>query len=467
MAATFDRTGADRLRRMTPAPLPASLPRGRTPRGGRGSVAIPPHTYWRGAGMVTLVMFAVIAVRVAELAPGLAALKPALTGGLMGFVLIWHRSGRRVTAQVLGDRGVRAAILYFGIAALSTPFALWKRPAFDALQGLAFAVLLLMAFLMIAPQPREYERMRRRMYIIVAIFGVLVSRQGLVEEGTRLSTAGSLDPNDLAAVMAAMIPLAFASLLRGRQVERLLGAVAGSAMLYVIAQTGSRGGVVALTVGLLVMLAAMDARRTVLGLAAMLVGALAMWRLGPQTFRDRVASLTSLESDYNMTTDDGRLAIWGRGLGYLKDHPILGVGPNNMSQAEGRRFEELGIKAVWRAAHNAYLQAFVELGIFGGMVFLYMIGLALRRSAAVWKHGVEWGIRPATTSRPEVLASLLTFCTAAVFLSHAYSYMLFALLGFAALAFRTFRVAPAPCHQSGRLGTTTPFTSLPGSLGTR
>jgi len=408
-------------------------------------------------------MFAVIAVRMAELAPGLAVLKPAFTGGLMAFLLIWYRSGSRVTAQVLRDRGVRAAILYFGIAALSTPFALWKRPAFDSLQGIAFAVLLLMAFVTVAPQPREYERVRRGMFLVVAIFGILVSRQGMVEEGTRLSTSGSLDPNDLAAVMAAMVPLALASILRGRRAERLVGTLAAATMLYVIAQTGSRGGVVALVVGVLTLLAALDARRTALGLVVMLVGALVMWRLGPQTFRDRVASLASLDADYNTTTEDGRLAIWGRGLGYLKDHPVLGVGPNNMSQAEGRRLQELGERGVWRAAHNAYLQAFVELGFPGGLMFLYMIGLGLRRSAAIWRNRSRgWG--RAGANRPEVAASLLALCTAAVFLSHAYSYMLFALLGFAALAFRTFAAAPVAGPPPGWTGFEGLPTSGPGSF---
>lgn len=422
---------------MTPAHTRAPVALGRTPAGSRSKVGFRAPTYWHGAAATTLVMFAVIAVRVAELAPGLAALKPALSGGLMGFLLIWYRSGRRVMAQVLRDRGVRAAILYFAIAALSTPFALWKRPAFDALQGLAFAVLLMMAFVMIAPQPRKYERVRKGMFVIAALFGILVAAQGYVKEGTRLTTAGSLDPNDLAAVMAAMMPLALASVLRGRRSERLIGGLAGAALLYIIAQTSSRGGVVALAVGVLALLAAMDARRTLLGLVAIVVGAVAMWRLGPQTFRDRVGSLGSLESDYNTNTEDGRLAIWGRGLGYLKDHPVLGVGPNNMSQAEGEHFEALGIRAVWRAAHNAYLQAFVELGIPGGMVFVYMVSLALRRAAAIWRRG-GGGRGPLPTGRPEVLAALLAYCTAAVFLSHAYSYTLFALLGFTSLAFRTF-----------------------------
>lgn len=450
---------------MTPAPAGAAISRrASVVSRGNGGARLP--SYWRGAATTVLVMFAVIAVRVAELAPGLAVLKPALTGGLMGFLLIWYRSGRGVMAQVSRDKSVRAAILYFGIAMVSTPFALWKRPAFDALQGLAFAVILLMAFIMIAPQPREYERVRRGMFTIVALFGVLVSRQGLVEEGTRLSTAGSLDPNDLAAIMAAMAPLALASVLRGSGRERLLGAVAGATLLYVIAQTGSRGGVVALAVGVLTLLAAMDARRTSLGLVAMLLGALAMWRLGPQTFRDRVASLTSLDSDYNTTTEDGRLAIWGRGLGYLKDHPILGVGPNNMSQAEGLRLEELGERGVWRAAHNAYLQAFVELGIPGGMVFFYMIILALRRAAAIWRRGNRGRGRMAT-NRPEVLASLLALCTAAVFLSHAYSYMLFALMGFAAFAARAVGALPAAAVPPAWPGQRVPLASGPEALDAR
>lgn len=96
-------------------------------------------------------------------------------------------------------------------------------------------------------------------------------------------------------------------------------------------------------------------------------------------------------------------------------------------------------------------------------MFLYMIGLGLRRSAAIWRNRSRgWG--RAGANRPEVAASLLALCTAAVFLSHAYSYMLFALLGFAALAFRTFAAAPVAGPPPGWTGFEGLPTSGPGSF---
>jgi O-antigen ligase len=413
-------------------------------------VAAPSLRYWRGAVMITLALYAVVAVRIAEVVPGAAALKPALTLGFLGSILLWSYTSKRVSKDALHDRGMQAAIAYLCIAVLSTPFAYWQLRSFYTVQGLVFALLTMFAYLTVSPNPRDYDRVRRGMFVIAAIFGVLVARQGHVVEGTRLSTTGTLDANDLAANTALMVPLAFASVVRGRGLERVLGLVGGAVLLYVIAQTGSRGGFVALVIGVLVFVMALDARRTMLGVAAVVLGAVAMWRLGPQTFRDRMATLTSVESDYNTTTEGGRLAIWGRALGYVADRPILGVGPNNMQEAEGRRLRRLGITGHWWPAHNAYIQAFVEVGIVGGVVFLWMIGIAVRRAVPLWRGGGR------ANRRPEVLASLLAYCGAIVFLSHAFSYMLFAVFGFTALAWRTFG------RQSSAGAPAIPAPAVPG-----
>lgn len=434
---------------MTPARPAAVQPYRREPPPPSQPAAMPrPLRYWRGAVTTTLVLFAIIAVRFAEVWAPLAAFKPALTGGIVCSVLLWYRSGARVVNAALRDRQMRLAGAYFCVAILSTPFAYWPRQAYMTVQGLVFALLGMFAFLCVAPHPREYDRLRRGMYVIAAIFGVLVARQGHVVEGTRLSTSGTLDANDLAANTALMVPLAFASILRGRGFERWLGLGCGAILLYIIAQTGSRGGFVALVIGVLAFVAALDARRTMIGIVAAVIATVGMWRLGPQTFRDRIASLTSVESDYNTTTEGGRIAIWGRALGYVADRPILGVGPNNMAEAEGRRLTSMGLRGHWFPAHNAYLQAFVELGIVGGIVFLLMIGVAIKRAASIWRGGA---LGQAIGGRPEVLASLLAYCGAIVFLSHAFSYMLFAMLGFTAFAWRTFaptrgaeKPAPAP-----------------------
>ena len=41
------------------------------------------------------------------------------------------------------------------------------------------------------------------------------------------------------------------------------------------------------------------------------------------------------DSDYNHTSETGRMQIWSRGIGYMLANPLLGVGPGNFPSAEG------------------------------------------------------------------------------------------------------------------------------------
>src|SRR2546426_7538451 len=38
----------------------------------------------------------------------------------------------------------------------------------------------------------------------------------------------------------------------------------------------------------------------------------------------------------NFTEESGRIEVWRRGVGYMLQSPILGVGPDNFQTAEGR-----------------------------------------------------------------------------------------------------------------------------------
>src|SRR6267378_2366542 len=65
------------------------------------------------------------------------------------------------------------------------------------------------------------------------------------------------------------------------------------------------------------------------------------------------------QQDYNLTSDAGRLKVWKRGLGYMTDHPIVGVGGDNFGIAEGTisplaRRAERGLGVHWGAAHNTF-----------------------------------------------------------------------------------------------------------------
>ena len=141
------------------------------------------------------------------------------------------------------------------------------------------------------------------------------------------------------------------------------------------------------------------------------------------------------DADYNRNAESGRMQIWRRGVGYMLQHPILGVGPNNFQTAEGTlspfaQRQQFGVGVRWNAAHNSFVQAGAELGLPGLVLFLAVIATAfrsLRRSgrragAAVLTDGRQRELTQALT------ASLIGFTVGAFFLSLAYSEMLYTLV---------------------------------------
>jgi O-antigen ligase len=144
-------------------------------------------------------------------------------------------------------------------------------------------------------------------------------------------------------------------------------------------------------------------------------------------------SITNLEDDYNTTAETGRKAVWRRGRGYIREKPLLGVGLGNFPIAEGQALEAANSRGKWSAAHNAYVQAFAELGLPGGTLLILII-VSGSVVGVRFARGVRFGDEIVT--RPEYIASVASYSVSAIFLSHAYFSPYFALVGLIALADR-------------------------------
>ncbi len=67
-----------------------------------------------------------------------------------------------------------------------------------------------------------------------------------------------------------------------------------------------------------------------------------------------------------------RWELWRVALGMIRDHPFLGVGPDNFRVTYG---SVIGVADADRSyhTHNLYLEVFVSVGIAGGLVFLWLL----------------------------------------------------------------------------------------------
>jgi len=404
-----------------------------------------PARYWSGAPWLVLLLVSVVAVRVHELIPALAPLRPAILTALVSSGLLLLHSGERLMDILAGDQMFRLMLAYFAWAVVTAPFALWPGHAASAYGIFIPTLMMVGAFAFCAPTFRNVDRVQAAIVGAAGALAFQLLAQGRMNGG-RLTSIGAFDSNDIAALLAFIFPLALGLAIRTRGPVQLIGIVTAPAALATIAATASRGGMIALVVASAVYAAGLRGTRRTVFIAFLVLGGITLAMAAPPQFRERMATLGSLGEDYNLSEHDGRMAVWRRGLGYLWTDPVMGVGFDNFYFAEGRSLAAAGRTGKWSAAHNAYLQVFVDLGIVGGVVYMTMLIGAVRRAIRQTGSTLRESCR-----RPELLAAIVAFCTSALFLSHAYSWPLFGLLGLIYFADRA-RIAntgePEPLKSS-------------------
>jgi O-antigen ligase len=407
---------------------------------------------------IAIVLLGLFAARITELVPAIAPLRPTLVVALAGSAWVLAHSAARKAADALSSPVLRAMIVYGTWAVLAAPFAIWPKHALlSAVPIFAPAILLCLILLLTAPTSRNLDLITFGFVcaVLVQMLGTMAT--GIIYRGGRLSGTDSLDPNDLASLAALTIPFAVAHARRGRGIVRLVALATVIIGVSVLMKTGSRGGTIAFAVCALVYVAGQPGYKRWIFAALFAIGMGVAWVVGPPEYRARMRTMTDLEEDYNETAYEGRNQIRQRAKEYFLADPVFGVGFANFEAAEGRRLRETYRRGKWSAPHNAYWQALAELGAVGGAAFFAMLLFAGRAAWRIWRGRLPNG-RPNPLHRPEFLAALLAFSVAAYFLSHAYFWTMFGLVGMIALADRVAdRVVaggdvpgPAPTAVSSR-----------------
>lgn len=184
----------------------------------------------------------------------------------------------------------------------------------------------------------------------------------------RMSGAGIFgNPNDLSRILAVSIVLCLYFCDGGaprifRPLWLALIGVFGHALLL----TMSRGGLIALAVSLLTLSAVRFGvvRTAILGALALPIFAVAVG--GRQT------DISTSEG-----TGQQRIQLWSDGLDAMKSFPVFGSGMNTYQQFTSGRL----------VAHNSFVHAYVELGLFGGTLFFVAMWVALWRGFRLAREG--------------------------------------------------------------------------------
>ncbi|HEX2971797.1 MAG TPA: O-antigen ligase family protein [Tepidisphaeraceae bacterium] len=188
------------------------------------------------------------------------------------------------------------------------------------------------------------------------------------------------DPNDLAHILAAGVPICLYALSDRRSgSSRYVWLAPLGLFLYAIMLTKSRGGLIALVTGMGTFAVLRYGWRKALWLGLLAMPALVL-------LSDRQTDISTDEQ-----TGQERIQMWSDAMVAFRANPLFGLGAWQFGGENSL------------VAHNSYIQAFAELGLLGGTCFLGTYYLSL--------HAVGWLARqPAPPMDSRVVPLLPCLC---------------------------------------------------------
>jgi O-antigen ligase len=204
-----------------------------------------------------------------------------------------------------------------------------------------------------------------------------------------------------------------------------------------ILATGSRGGVIATLVALIMMLLRLPPLKKLgLAFAALVIG-FTMWRVLPETTTRRLATLVSDDAGGTdaIASGDSRQYLLRKSLQYTMQHPLFGVGPGEFADHEGFEAKALGIHGAWHETHNTYTQISSEAGIPAALLFILAVVSTYRLFSGTLKQARARAPSPQNAIIAACafcgLIALAAFSSSAFFLSFGYKFYFPALTGIA------------------------------------
>ncbi len=254
------------------------------------------------------------------------------------------------------------------------------------------------------------------------------------DEWTKRAAGLRADPNNTAMLLVVAIPIAWHFGLKATHKPLKLAIYATIPLImWGMALTGSRGGLLALV---LVLLLIIMNKPTIKKSMAALITLIIIVATAPGVLLDRADTLVNeseASKDGSMNT---RADLLFTGLNVIFQKPIMGVGPGNIGQAivayKYRGDVEAHVPSYlfgeeFTVAHNLFLEIFGELGIFGGAMFLSVVYFALR---SYWhSHQLAKRNNEYFSLAYALLVSMTGFLFAGLFLSQGKESILWFLLG--------------------------------------
>jgi probable O-glycosylation ligase (exosortase A-associated) len=276
---------------------------------------------------------------------------------------------------------------------------------------------------------RDRKRVSLLIIVIALSIGILGAKSGLyglLRGGARFDQGpGGMmaDNNTYALGLNMTVPLLVGiALVERSKILRWTAGVMTFLCILTILFTFSRGGLLTLcAVGALLI---WRSERRLVAISILLLGVLAFFLFSsPQLREDYYARAESIGSYEEDNSAQGRLQAWRNSLEIFHDHPVFGVGPNNMETVFPIYSD--GIHR-FHVSHNSYLELLAECGLPGVILFVLLLGVTLARLNRLRRFpGAPW----VETYARMLQISIVAFMTGGLFLNMAYFDLIYHLVG--------------------------------------
>ncbi|GAB7024007.1 O-antigen ligase family protein [Salidesulfovibrio brasiliensis] len=338
----------------------------------------------------------------------------AMAAGL-GLIALVTANNRQSIVEVLrASPLLKYVLLFMAMVYCSVPFSVYKTGALNAAISYGYVVVFFMTLLGVARgKPGVNTLLGAGMAVFVILSAGVLLNYGSARASLEYS---SYDPNDTAYILVSLLPVMFYfGQSRRTMLAKLLVFASLPLGVIAISVTQSRGASLAFIVLLLLILRFEKVSFSKVVIPGALLCLLVAYFV-PDAFWERFSTLLNIESDYNYTSDTGRLHLWKLGLKFFGSNPLFGVGAGQFTSANGM------FEGNYITAHNAYIQVAAELGIFGIVAFMAMVFGPLRHLRQMMRAN------PENPLHKGLYIAFFTHAVAILFLSVAYYFLLYYLL---------------------------------------
>ena len=400
--------------------------------------------------LVCVIFLTMTYFKLPEISPVLAPLNHGLSALsiLVSFALVWHGLLERTVQPTIAT--LQTMLLSFwAIISIGSLFAYDHTIAYRGWSDLSKVIFLSWAIPLFFREERHFRTLTRLFVfggVVIALSCVFhyYTQEDLVE-GTRAAGGeGTLaNPNDFALLL--LLPLSFAGssfLMGSRFTERAWNLGVVVLIVTAILFTQSRGGLLGVVAVLTVLGSRFVKSKVLLIFCGLALGGF-LYHASNLSDREQISGNSSIIGDKSAQI---RTYAWRAGTNMALHYPLTGVGIGNFSV---QYWQYTPVHT--HHAYTAHSIWFLVLGETGFPGFFTFVGIIITCFRVNISSARRLGAVPVSAEvralAPGLIAAFGGFCVAGSFLSYAYQWPLYVLIGFTVSLARLANQTPPALNE--------------------